>query len=324
MEYRVLRIAANSNGWLKPAPGRIGATDCGEFVAENGFGDEDWNFNVTRPIDGCIYGYARGAVAEGMWSREFSLLLVTYSKQDGWRVAGYYSGAKRVPDGTPLPDSVLRMRCEDVLELGRMGSLGLKYARRNADSLYKALHAEMQYHHWQVPTKNVFVCPDPVQIPSSIWKPNTWRMSVSHPIDRAKFKQLIAPAKFGALSASTEELATPGPDESDFPEGALKSRRHGYRERDSKLTRRAKAAFKASNNGRLFCQACGCDFQKKYGEDYIEAHHMVPVNQLDGKSGKTHINDLAMVCANCHRMLHRCRPWIAEKKNLPKVVLKNR
>jgi serine/threonine protein kinase len=59
--------------------------------------------------------------------------------------------------------------------------------------------------------------------------------------------------------------------------------------------------------GRLACEACGFDFAQVYGklgEGFIECHHTKPVSKLR-KGDKTKLSDLALVCANCHRMLHR-------------------
>ncbi len=55
------------------------------------------------------------------------------------------------------------------------------------------------------------------------------------------------------------------------------------------------------------CQVCGLRFEDKYGSlgsGFAEAHHRVPLNQLRTRV-KTNLRDLATVCANCHRMLHR-------------------
>lgn len=101
------------------------------------------------------------------------------------------------------------------------------------------------------------------------------------------------------------------PDGQSFPEGAAKLRTHLVHERNRDLVSQAKQHFKATH-GRLFCQACGFDFRAVYGEigeDYIEAHHTVPISELT-ESSRTRIEDLAMVCANCHRMLHRRRLWL--------------
>ena len=79
---------------------------------------------------------------------------------------------------------------------------------------------------------------------------------------------------------------------------------HVSRERHAGLVRRAKENFRKTH-GRLFCEACGFDFQSKYGslgKDFIEAHHVTPLTE-----GPRHTDpqDLMMLCANCHRMVHR-------------------
>jgi 5-methylcytosine-specific restriction endonuclease McrA len=93
-------------------------------------------------------------------------------------------------------------------------------------------------------------------------------------------------------------------------EGKRQQRTHWIRERDSKVARDAKAARREAA-GELACEVCGFDFQAiygKHGDGYIEAHHKVPLSQVDGER-ETQIKDLALVCANCHRMLHRGSPW---------------
>jgi hypothetical protein len=80
--------------------------------------------------------------------------------------------------------------------------------------------------------------------------------------------------------------------------------------RNPALVRDAKKAFK-KKHGRPFCEACAFDFEKKYGKrgkDYIEAHHKPPISQM-AEVVTLRVEDLAMVCSNCHRMLHRV-PWI--------------
>lgn len=97
----------------------------------------------------------------------------------------------------------------------------------------------------------------------------------------------------------------------EFPEGKIYERMHKFRERNSKVAQLAKQHFK-DKHGRIFCQVCEFDFEKEYGEigeDFIEAHHTIPVSEM--KSGhKTKIDDLAMLCPNCHRMAHKKRPWL--------------
>jgi HNH endonuclease/EVE domain len=86
-------------------------------------------------------------------------------------------------------------------------------------------------------------------------------------------------------------------------EGAIVEKLHRFRERDRNLVTQAKEAFLRKHGG-LFCSVCGFSFQKTYGEDYIEAHHLKAISERT-KSEETKIEDLAMVCANCHRMIHR-------------------
>ncbi|WP_177178005.1 HNH endonuclease [Citreimonas salinaria] len=85
-------------------------------------------------------------------------------------------------------------------------------------------------------------------------------------------------------------------------EGRANLRIHLRRERSRKLIE----AFKAERPD-ASCEACGMRFSEIYGElgaGYIEAHHKVPVAQLKDGS-KTKISDLAALCANCHRIIHK-------------------
>jgi predicted HNH restriction endonuclease len=64
------------------------------------------------------------------------------------------------------------------------------------------------------------------------------------------------------------------------------------------------------------------DFQSVYGRigaDFIEAHHIKPISTLHEDGENTQVEDLAMVCSNCHRMLHRRRPWL-ERHELKQLL----
>ncbi|MGE7727833.1 HNH endonuclease [Bacillus cereus] len=104
--------------------------------------------------------------------------------------------------------------------------------------------------------------------------------------------------------------------EEEFSEGKQILRTHLSYERNSKVIRLAKERFKQQHDGKLFCEICGFDFHKVYGElgkDYIEGHHTIPVSQL--KEGeKTRLEDIIMVCSNCHKMIHRNRPWLSKEE----------
>lgn len=59
------------------------------------------------------------------------------------------------------------------------------------------------------------------------------------------------------------------------------------------------------------CEACDFNFEARYGElgkHYIECHHVDPLGNHDSPSTTTTVRDVRMLCANCHRMVHRQRP----------------
>ncbi len=111
-------------------------------------------------------------------------------------------------------------------------------------------------------------------------------------------------------------------DDISFPEGKLKLKTHIYRERNQKVIQIAKNKFK-EKHGQLYCEACGFDFHKFYGkigEDYIEGHHSIPVSELK-EGDKTKPEDIVLLCSNCHKMVHRKRPWL-KKEELKKLINK--
>lgn len=74
-------------------------------------------------------------------------------------------------------------------------------------------------------------------------------------------------------------------------------------ERDSSLR---KAAIKIHGYN---CMVCNFNFKEQYGEwgeGFIEVHHVRPLGVNKTKTVKTNPKtDLAVVCANCHRMIHK-------------------
>ena len=130
--------------------------------------------------------------------------------------------------------------------------------------------------------------------------------------DRARLKATAAAIMAGAPLVpppSDEEEALIDEDE-EFPEGRLLTQLHKRRERNPAAARKKKKAVLAEK-GALACEVCDFDFSVVYGplgQGFAECHHRVPLSELSaGKATK--LKDLAIVCANCHRMLHRARPW---------------
>lgn len=101
----------------------------------------------------------------------------------------------------------------------------------------------------------------------------------------------------------------------DVEAEALEGRRyfatHLRRERNSQLAQEKKARFK-KDHGALSCEACGCT-QEHYGTltgDIFDVHHRLPLSQV-GAETKTRLKDLAVLCPNCHRAVHRTNPMLS-------------
>ncbi|MBK9318172.1 MAG: HNH endonuclease [Bacteroidetes bacterium] len=83
-------------------------------------------------------------------------------------------------------------------------------------------------------------------------------------------------------------------------EGELKLVSHLARERNRVIIANKKR--QALDNGTLFCEVCDFSFIQRFQQEFIECHHIVPIAQTGARA--TTMGDLALVCSNCHRMLH--------------------
>ena len=71
------------------------------------------------------------------------------------------------------------------------------------------------------------------------------------------------------------------------------------------------------------CVTCGFDFGDVYGDrgaGYIEVHHLIPLAEVDEDHIVNPETDLAPVCANCHRMIHRRRGDTLSVDELRKLI----
>lgn len=101
-----------------------------------------------------------------------------------------------------------------------------------------------------------------------------------------------------------------------FKEGAEIIKKHKSRERNPKLRTIAIQNFKETHSGKLYCEVCGFDFFDTYGEigaDFIEIHHIKPLSQMRNDE-RTKIQDIAMLCSNCHSIIHRKQPWLSKEE----------
>ncbi|MEV1043781.1 HNH endonuclease [Streptomyces sp. NPDC049916] len=108
----------------------------------------------------------------------------------------------------------------------------------------------------------------------------------------------------------------PQPGETDedgatATEGRLLARWAIYRERNPALRRR-KVSDALRRGVPVQCEVCDFHFGDAYGplgQDYIEVHHVLPLHVSGPR--ETRLEDLAFVCANCHRMCHRSHGGMA-------------
>jgi 5-methylcytosine-specific restriction enzyme A len=93
------------------------------------------------------------------------------------------------------------------------------------------------------------------------------------------------------------------PDQPNFSasEGGRALVTHFIHERNRGLVSEKKAW--AMKNNLFYCEVCHFSFLNHFQQAFIECHHLTPIAK--GGERKTTIEDLALVCANCHRMLHR-------------------
>jgi predicted HNH restriction endonuclease len=86
---------------------------------------------------------------------------------------------------------------------------------------------------------------------------------------------------------------------------------HLDRERNPAIVKQKKKAAAS-----LACEICGFSFAQTYGDtmrDVCEVHHLLPLSAIDEQQ-ETTLADLMIVCANCHRVIHRqCPPYTPEE-----------
>jgi 5-methylcytosine-specific restriction protein A len=95
--------------------------------------------------------------------------------------------------------------------------------------------------------------------------------------------------------------------DAEYLEGKRLIRERSFFHRNAQLVRQAKEVHGYT------CRVCKFNFKDKYGElgaNYIECHHLNPLSERDDVVAPqaTTIEDVEVVCSNCHRMLHRRRP----------------
>lgn len=90
--------------------------------------------------------------------------------------------------------------------------------------------------------------------------------------------------------------------QAEATEGEIYRKEVIFRSRNRALIQAKKA------NSDYCCEVCGFNFRETYGEigqDYIVAHHR---KQISSGVARTMLDDIALLCANCHAMVHVKNP----------------
>jgi predicted HNH restriction endonuclease len=116
------------------------------------------------------------------------------------------------------------------------------------------------------------------------------------------------------LAAVTNLPTTPATARrpTEYQEGQRKLREAYF------FTRNPRLAADAKRQRDYTCEVCSFNFRQHYGtlgQDFAECHHKNPLSErpeeLWSHALTTSLDDVAVLCANCHRMLHRQRPALS-------------
>lgn len=125
-------------------------------------------------------------------------------------------------------------------------------------------------------------------------------------------------------SESTLKIEKYNDEVFEFAEGKRKERETYFFSRNPNLVKAAKQKYG------FICQACGFDYSLRYGklgEGYIECHHENVLSERPKSEWTeeviTNIQEVKILCANCHRMIHRKRPAL-KFDELVKILSENK
>jgi len=292
------RLVQNDFGWQKPSPGRRGSHGEGKYVQENGFGHEDWNFNCDLTIDEYVYGYCYYSPAKSKLNEPYNVAFGIY-KYSKWYIVGFYENATFVDD-PPVSKNVINRKIHDLRMLG--DSLGQNFSRLNENDIFEKISLEAKVLKLKIHPENIYILDNPIELPRNVYSSKNYRISTAKIIEKEVYEKIKNHVSFYIHSIENPE----------FPDGRERERIHKIKERNTTVVKLAKEQY--FNRTRSYkCEICEFDFYEVYGDigyGYIEAHHIKPVSEFSTVEMVT-IDDFVMLCSNCHKMIHRRRPWLS-------------
>ena len=161
------------------------------------------------------------------------------------------------------------------------------------------------------------------------YKDPKWKKDSQVTLKQGKYLQECTNKLFTLLQECSEIEASnqnenKSGSQSEYAEGKRKERETYFFARNPKLIREAKRTHGYK------CQACGFEFKDKYGDfgkDYIECHHENVLSERPEEEWsnevKTSLDDIKVLCSNCHRMIHHKRPALSFDELLELLEKKN-
>lgn len=193
-------------------------------------------------------------------------------------------------------------------------------AATQKDELYLlgAMEVERSGKDWSSGT-SIFGAFQILPLRAAKWKlsfesSNAPKLSKAHSLAwQVRSRRLLTPASVLMLERLLEKGATQQRKRLAAREGKLKELTLLKRERDPKV--RASALAERGTE----CEACGFDFETVYGEfakHCVEVHHLRILAEAKDSGIVTSMEDVRVLCPNCHRALHRSskpKDWNAFK-----------
>lgn len=104
----------------------------------------------------------------------------------------------------------------------------------------------------------------------------------------------------------------------------IQYRVHRQRERDPEIVRLKKLSV-LKDDPQLRCEACSISMKEVYGNignNFCEVHHRTPLWRLsEDETVRTTLDDLAVLCPNCHAIIHRDRGNPLTVERLKEIIL---
>jgi len=118
------------------------------------------------------------------------------------------------------------------------------------------------------------------------------------------FRLLYVPDPLAAPKSAQDRMAENTAALVSGVEGRLRMRTHLTRERNVHFVYEAKRCWAEKHDGRLPCEVCEAEIGALVGRPMIHAHHLFSLGERPVGGSRTRIEELAMLCPNCHAEIH--------------------